>query len=492
MTVLDGYRTRLVARLKERGTYRRWVLITALVGMFATSFPVTILTVALGPIAEEFGVSRAFLTLVVAVPMLASAVSLPIFGKMGDLYGQRKVFLIGWALATVVAGTTAFAWSAVALIVLRTLTQVIGAATQPTSMALVMRAFPAEERVKAMGWWSLVGAGAPAVGLAIGSGLIELVGWRAIFAVQAILAVVPVVVATLILEESDRPKGRARFDLAGAATLAVAAGGLMLAFTQSAEWGWGHPVVVTSLVLAPIAAALFVRVERRTDSPLLPLELLRRRNFVAPNVSGFFGGGAYMGGFVLAPILLETVLGWTTAGVALLVILRPLTYSLASPLGGQLGARAGERWGAVIGSSILAASMALYAVGAALRTSVLVAVALFVQGLGNGLARPSLTSSMANAVDEADLGIASASQRMLHPIGNAIGISLLIAVYGATNTSTAFARTYVVAFVIALVAVALASMVRDLPRERSLEKIEAAIEHDPRGTDEPVSSQRSA
>ena len=465
-TALDGYRGRLVARLKERGTYRRWVLITALVGMFATSFPVTILTVALGPIAEEFGVSRAFLTLVVAAPMLASAVSLPIFGKMGDLYGQRKVFLIGWALATIVAGTTAFAWSAVALIVLRTLTQVIGAATQPTSMALVMRAFPPEERVKAMGWWSLVGAGAPAVGLAIGSGLIELVGWRAIFGVQAILAVVPVVVATLILEETERPAKRARFDLAGSATLAVAAGGLMLAFTQSAEWGWSHPVVVASLIVSPIAGALFVRVERRTDTPLLPLELLRRRNFVAPNVSGFFGGAAYMGGFVLAPILLETVLGWTTAGIALLVILRPLTYSLASPLGGQLGARAGERWGAVIGSSILAGSMALYAVGAALETAVLVAVALFVQGLGNGLARPSLTSSMANAVDEADLGIASASQRMLHQIGNAFGISLLIAVYGATNTAAAFARTYTVAFVIAVVAVVLASMVRDLPRAR--------------------------
>ena len=464
---LDGYRGRLVHRLKERGTYRRWVLITALVGMFATSFPVTILTVALGPIAEEFGVSRAFLTLVVAAPMLASAVSLPIFGKMGDLYGQRKVFLIGWALATVVAGTTAFAWSAIVLIALRTLTQVIGAATQPTSMALVMRAFPPEERVKAMGWWSLVGAGSPAVGLAVGSGLIELVGWRAIFGVQAVLAVVPVVVATLILEETDRPKGRARFDVAGSATLAVAAGGLMLAFTQSAEWGWSHPAVVASLVASPIAAAAFVWVERRTDTPLLPLELLRRRNFVAPNVSGFFSGAAYMGGFVLAPILLETVLGWTTAGVALLVILRPLTYSLASPLGGQLGARAGERWGAVIGSSILALSMALYAVGAALQTALLVAVALFVQGLGNGLARPSLTSSMANAVDEADLGIASASQRMLHQIGNAFGISLLIAVYGATNTPAAFARTYGVAFLIALVAVATASVVRNLPREKA-------------------------
>jgi EmrB/QacA subfamily drug resistance transporter len=479
MTGFDGFRGRLVERLKERGTHRRWVLITSLVGMFATTFPVTILTVALADIAGEFGVSMAFITWVIAAPMLASAVALPILGKMGDLYGQRKVFLAGFVLATLAAGVTAFAWSAVALIVLRTLTQVIGAATQPTSMALVMRAFPPDERVKALGWWSLVGAGAPAVGLAVGSGLIELVGWRAIFGVQAALAVVPVVVAALILEEHERPAGRARFDLPGAATLALAAGGLMFALTQSAVWGWTSPAVLGSLALAPVATVVFVRVERRSDSPLLPLELLHRRNFVAPNVSSFFGGGAYMGGFVLAPLLLTTVLGWTTAGVALLVILRPLTYSLASPLGGQLGARVGERRGAVVGSSILAVSMALYVVGAAAQTAVVVAVALFVQGLGNGLSRPPLTASLANAVDEADLGLASASQRMLHQIGNAFGISVLTAVYAGVDTPGSFARAYGVAFVLAAVAVVAAAMLHDRPRGAATEEVEEAIELDP-------------
>lgn len=457
----------LVDRLKERGTYRRWVLITALVGMFATSFPVTILTVSLGDIAEDFGVSEAQVTWVIAAPMLASAVALPILGKMGDLYGQRRVFLIGFGLATLTAGLTAFAWSALALVVLRTLTQVIGAATQPTSMALIMRAFPPDDRVKALGWWSLVGAGAPSVGLVIGGLLVDAIGWRAVFGVQALLAIVPVVVATLILEEapSDRPK--VRFDVRGALTMSVAAGSAMFALTQSADWGWTHGAVLTAAGIAPIAAVAFVAVERTTATPLLPLELLHRRNFVAPLIASFFGGAAYMGGFVMMPIFMRSVLGWSTASIAYLMLLRPLTYSLSSPIGGQLGARFGERRGAIFGSALLAASMAVFVVGSATQVVAVIGVALVAQGVGNGIARPPLTATIANAVDERDLGVASASQRMLHQIGNAFGITVLTAVYGGVLTSGAFSRAFVVAFGLAVASLVAASSMTERRRPRA-------------------------
>lgn len=457
----------LVDRLKDRGTYRRWVLITALVGMFATSFPVTILTVSLGDIAEDFGVSEAQVTWVIAAPMLASAVALPILGKMGDLYGQRRVFLIGFGLATLTAGLTAFAWSALALVVLRTLTQVIGAATQPTSMALIMRAFPPDDRVKALGWWSLVGAGAPSVGLVIGGLLVDAIGWRAVFGVQALLAIVPVVVATLILEEapSDRPK--VRFDVRGALTMSVAAGSAMFALTQSADWGWTHGAVLTAAGIAPIAAVAFVAVERTTATPLLPLELLHRRNFVAPLIASFFGGAAYMGGFVMMPIFMRSVLGWSTASIAYLMLLRPLTYSLSSPIGGQLGARFGERRGAIFGSALLAASMAVFVVGSATQVVAVIGVALVAQGVGNGIARPPLTATIANAVDERDLGVASASQRMLHQIGNAFGITVLTAVYGGVLTSGAFSRAFVVAFGLAVASLVAASSMTERRRPRA-------------------------
>lgn len=451
---LTGIRQRLVAGLRARGTYRRWVLITALVGMFATTFPVTILTVALPQIADEFGESDTLLTWVISAPMLASAVALPVLGKMGDLRGQRRVFLAGFTAATLVAGLTAFAWSALALIGLRTLTQVIGSATQPTSMALIMRAFPPDERVKAMGWWSLVAAGAPAVGLAVGGPLVDAVGWRVVFAVQAGLAVVPVVAATLVLEETPPAHAGAKFDVGGAASIGFAAGGLMLALNQSADWGWAHPAIIAGLVIAPLATSAFVWIERRVAHPLLPLELLGRRNFSATLIAQSLAGSTYMGGFVMTPFLMSGVFGWSTSGIALLLLLRPLSYSLSSPVGGQIGTRIGERRGALLGNTMLATAMVVFAVGAFTETIPLVAAALLTQGIGNGIARPSLGAVLANSVDEADLGIASATQRMVRLIGNASGIAVLTAVYGGTQTNEAFGTAYLVAFGLGVLAVA--------------------------------------
>lgn len=446
-------RTRLTESLRRRGTYRRWVLVTALVGMFATTFPVTILTVSLADIAADFEASETLLTWVISAPMLASAVALPVLGRMGDLHGQRKVFLAGFASATVVAALTAFSWHPVMLIALRTVTQVIGAATQPTSMALIMRAFPKEERVQAMGWWSLVGAGAPSLGLIVGGPLVELVGWRFVFFAQAALAVVPVVVAWLILEEARGATAGTRFDVTGSITMAFAAGGLMLALTQSADWGWTHPAVVGGLAVAPLAGVLFVNVERRTTYPLLPLHLLGRRNFTAPLVTQFFAGSTYMGGFVMTPILMRSVFDWPLSAVAFLMLLRPLTYSLSSPIGGRIGRTWGERPTAITGVTMLGAAMAGYAAGSWMQAVPFIAAALVVQGIGNGMFRPSLGAILANAVHDDDLGIASASQRMVHQIGNAFGIAVLTAVYGGVATPDSFGRVYVVALGLGLVAI---------------------------------------
>lgn len=469
-------RARTVARLKERGTYRRWVLITALVGMFSTTFPVTILTVSLAEIAAEFDVAETTMTWVISGPMLASAVALPALGKLGDLRGQRIVFVTGFALNTLVAGATAFAWSALALIGLRMLTQVIGSATQPTSMALIMRAYPAEERVKALGWWSLVAAGAPAIGLAVGGPVVDAFGWRTVFAAQAVLAVIPVVVASIVLEETPPSGAGTRFDTAGAASLALAAGGLLLGLNQSADWGWTHPGVLAGFAVAPLATLAFIRIEGRVDTPLVPLELLRRPNVAAALASQSLAGSTYMGGFVITPFLMQSVFGWSLSSVAALMLIRPLSYSLSSPVGGRLGVSLGERRAALLGNGLLASAMALFAFGAYAETVPVIAGALLAQGVGNGIARPSLGALLANAVDEADLGIASATQRMVRLIGNSFGIAVLTAVYAGAATSAAFGRTYLVALALGVVTVgATARIVDTRPSPDATDTVDSAL-----------------
>ncbi len=303
--------------------------------MFATTFPVTILTVSLGEIARDLGSSETTLAWVISAPLLVSALALPVMGKMGDLHGHRRVFLIGFAAASVLAGCTALAWSAGSLIAFRTLAQVTGAATQPTSMALIMSVYGREERVKALGWWSLVAAGSPAIGLAVGGPLVDAFGWPTLFLMQAMFGAVAVAVGALVLRETTERKTDVRFDVAGAATLAIGTGSLMFAFNQAPIRGLADPWILGAVVLAPAGIVAFVRAERRADAPLLPLEFLQRRNFRAPLVASVFQGAAYMGGFVLAPLLVDNLFGYSVSAISLLMLIRPAVFSASAPVGGQ-------------------------------------------------------------------------------------------------------------------------------------------------------------
>src|SRR5262249_11687432 len=150
MLALEARREQLIARLEARGTHATWVLWAALAGMFATTFPITILSVSLAPIAHEFGARETTMAWVISAPMLLSAIALPLLGKLGDLRGHRRVFLFGFAAATLTAVATVFAWSAPSLIALRTLAAVVGSATQPSSMALIFGVTSREQRVRAM------------------------------------------------------------------------------------------------------------------------------------------------------------------------------------------------------------------------------------------------------------------------------------------------------------------------------------------------------
>jgi EmrB/QacA subfamily drug resistance transporter len=462
---MSGGPASLRARLEAGPNYRRWVLWVTLAGMFATTFPVTILAVSLGDIANDFDTSETVLAWVISAPMLASALALPILGKMGDLYGQRRVFLVGFFGATVASLLTAAAWSPGALIGFRTLALVIGAATQPTSMGILVAVFPPGERVKAMGWWSLVAAGGPAVGLVIGGPMIDVVGWRPLFLIQAVLGSIVLAAAWVILEEVPRRTQRVIFDVRGALALTLGTGGLLVLLSQGQEWGWTHPGLLFGAAIAPVALYAFFKIERTAPAPLMPLHYLRRRNFAASQICSFFMGGAYMGGFILGPLLTRFVLHYSLSQTALMMLLRPLTFSLSSPVGGNLAMRVGERVNAVAGTIAMTVAMVAFAIGALQASIVWVIVGLVLQGVGNGISRPSLTASLTNSVDESDVGIATASNRMLHQIGASFGIAVLTAIYGGARTGSSFARAHMFGALLGLASVIAAAFIQSHRRD---------------------------
>jgi MFS family permease len=423
---------------------RRQILVVTLTGVAASTFPITIFSASLPEVADDLDTSLGVISWVLAGPLLALALATPLGGKLGDLIGHRRTYLAGFGAATVLALATSLAWSAGWLIAIRTAGQAMGAFTGPAALAILMQTFPREERARALSWWSAVSAISPTLGTVVGGFLIEATSWRLIFVIQGLASLLALVPAYRLLPETPRRRD-VSFDLAGAVLLALGVGALLLAINRVPALGWAHPLVIGGFVAGPLLLTLFVQVERRVDEPLLPLRYLRRPGFTLPTASNLFSQGSYSGTMVVTPFLFSRVFGYGTDATALILASRAIAYSVGSWAGGRSEARLGVRTVAVGGSVIAAAGVALTGIGGTTEAVVLVVVALFASGFGQGAARPSLMASVGNSVGDANLGVASGAFTMVGQVGASATITILTALVGTSVSPNRFLAVYLVA-----------------------------------------------
>jgi MFS family permease len=445
-------------RLVGRSHYPWIVLGVALAGLFTVLFNNAVLVVLVPDLAAEFGTSNTTMTWVVSAPLLAFAVLSPLAGKLSDLYGRRLVFLTAEFGAAVFALATALAWNAASLITLRTIGATIGAATGPAALGLVSTQFSTERRVQAMGWWGLVMAIGPVIGVSAGGPLAEATTWRVLFFGQTVLILIALAAAWLVLPDSPRVAG-ARYDLGGTLLLGGATTALLVAVNRGPALGWSHPVVVAGFALSPVLGWAFVRWERTCDQPLLPLDYLRRRNFTAPILAASLCAFAYQGVLVLTPQLLHEQLGFSTSRVAVLVAWRPAFYALAGPIAGFCAVRLGERSVMSAGAGLVAVSTAAYvAIRPGVGEGVIFAV-LALTGFGLGLLEPPVAATVTSAVDPGDFGVAGATQQMGRQIFTVAGIGVLGAVHEAGRAKVDALASYHLAFLVAAGVAALATLI---------------------------------
>ena len=423
--------------------------------MFAATFPITILTVSLASIAKDFGTRETTMAWVIAAPMLVSAVTLPLLGKMGDLRGHRRVFLFGTAAATADRDRDVVSpGMPCSLISLRTVAAMLGGATQPTAMALIFCVTPREQRVRAMGWWSMTAAGAPALGLAVGGPLVDWFGWRVVFAMQAFFSFLAFALASAVLRETT-PR-RVRFDVRRLAVAGdSASAGFMFALGQVRQHGLDSVWVIGGCIAGAIGLAAFVPIERRVAAPLIPLALFRTRAFTAPIIANGLTSASYMGAFVIAPFLMQSTfalsIAATSGGAA--VAHRFVRARLAVRRCARRAHRRAQRRvdrlrdhdrvdGGARGSR------------RSPRISGASASGLVLQGLAYGLCTPSISSAASNAAADEDLGIASAVSRLFGSVGSSFGVTLLTLLYGGVNTPRSFAIAFGAGGVLAVGALA--------------------------------------
>lgn len=470
-----GLRARVRRRARTDERYRWWVLAVVLAGLFSVNVLFTVFVVALPSVARGLHTSLPTVTWVVTGPMLAYAVFAPIAGKSGDRLGHRRLYLTGLAVNLGVALASAAAPNVGVLIGARVMGGVVGATLGATSMAMVLGAFPKGERVKAMGWWSLVGAGGPVVGVAVGGFIIQSIGWRWMFVLEMFLGVIAFVLAVIVLPEFAMGRGPGthagkRIDYAGAGFVVVGVGGLLFGLNRAPVLGWTSPTVLAAFALGLVGIAVLVPVELRAEDALVPFRWLRRRNFAFPIGAQMGANFAYMGGFFLAPLLLERVYGKGESAAGLLVIPRPLAFSLVAPIAGYVAVRVGERTTAVTGTLAVFVSMLVFAMTGHSTGVALVEVGLVLSGIGLGVASPSIGASVANAVDQDSLGTASATQQLMTQIATIAGIQVMQTVQASrakepgVSLLASFHAAYLVGGAVAVTGVVCAAFLRSTDR----------------------------
>ncbi|MEM7140715.1 MAG: MFS transporter [Actinomycetota bacterium] len=439
----------------------RVVQVVALIGVAASSFTITVLSAALPDIADDLGSSTNTVTWVIAGPLLAFAVFTPMAGKLGDLYGHRRMYLIGFTGAAIMSVVTASAPNAGFLIGARIVAQALSASTGPSALALMMQAFPDDKRTAVAGVWSATLAASPALGVVIGGPLIDATSWRTLFIIQGVGMVIAVVAAQRVLPEGERRTDHT-FDLLGGLFLAAGIAAILIPLNRASALGWDHPLVAGGLITAPILLTAFAWWERRTPHPLIELSVLGERNVALPLVSQLFLNGPYMAGLVLTSLMLgaDSTFAYSTTAISLLILPRPIMFAIGAWIAGWLVDRVGARPVVVIGCAGIAGGLLLIGVGATADQIGFVIAGVGLAGSGSGIARPPIIAALTDAVGDRDLGVGTGMLNMTGQIGAAAGISLLSALVNDDSTPERFRMVFVIAGVIALVAIATAGAIR--------------------------------
>jgi MFS family permease len=481
------FRHRMHSKVRTSDRYQWWVLWTVLAGLLSVNITFTVFVVALPQVAHQLHTSVSTLTWTSTGPLLAFGVAAPVLGKLGDIGGYRRLYLWGLLGAAVCVILTATAPNAGVLIGARLLDGVEGAATGAASMALMLQVFSKEDRVKAMGWWALVGAGGPVIGVTVGAPIIQYFGWRALFWGELPLMAMAAVLAFIVLPGRDQlHPGTTRaevepvvpaeppyspwrhLDWTGSFTLAASVTAGLLALNLAPAHGFASPLILGIFGVSIVAGVWFVVQEQRTDHPLIPLRYFRMRNFTFPLAAKALTNFSYMGGFFLFPLLMEGIYGYSETRAGLVSTARPLLFSLIAPLAGYTAVVIGERISTVVGTLTLAGSMVVFTQIGAHPSLVVILIALALSGAGIGIATPSTTSSSSNEVDLDELGVMSAAQQLVTQVGVVAGIQVMVTVqasaHGGVGSLASFHRAYLVGLVVAVAATVCAFFMRNTPR----------------------------
>ena len=448
------------------------VSVVFVAAMFMNIMDITIVNVALPAIGRQFAVTEASLDAVATGYLVSLAVFIPAAGYLGDRFGAKRVLLLAIAVFTAASVLCGLAGNLGELVAYRVLQGAGSGMMTPVGMAMLYRAFPPHERLRASSILTIPTAMAPALGPVLGGALVTGLSWRWVFFVNLFIGAAAFVFGLLFLAEQRQPRP-GRFDVPGFVLSGVGFAAVMYGISQGPGIGWTRPEIIGGITAGVAVLAVLVRVELRAGAPLLRLRLLGNRLFRSTTTAMAVGMAAFLGALFVVPLFFQLGLGLS----ALQSGLNTLPEALGVLLGAQLGSRVlyrrlGPRRLIVLGLTGTAVSVALMALISSPAELWWMRLLMLALGLAMGQVVVSTQAATFATVSPADTGHASSLFAMARQIGSATGIAVLATVFTAVGTThTAAGRTtanlaayhtaFLVAALIALAAVLPALTVKD-------------------------------
>jgi EmrB/QacA subfamily drug resistance transporter len=450
----------------------RWLaLIIVCLGDLMIVLDVTIVGLALPSIREDLGFTEASLAWVVNAYLLTFGGFLLLGGRLGDLFGHRRLFVIGIGLFTAASLACGFATSQAALVGARAVQGVGGAIVSAVALSLIVTLFVAPaERAKAMGVFGFVASGGGTIGVLLGGILTDALSWHWIFLVNVPIGIAVLGLSLLVLPSARMPVEVARLDVAGAVTVTASLMIAVYAIVNGNEVGWTTARTIGLLAVSAVLLAVFVAIEARVRAPLVPLGLFRLRNVAISNIVGVLWAAAMFAWFFLSALYLQLVLGYSPLEVGLAFVPGNLIMAAFSlGLSAKLVMRFGIRLPLATGLLAAAVGLALFARAPVDGTFVVdVLPSMILLGIGAGMAfNPVLLAAMSD-VDQSEAGLASGVVNTAFMMGGALGLAVLASLAASrTETLTASGEDalsaltggYHVAFVLGAVFAAAAGVI---------------------------------
>ena len=416
----------------------KWlVLLTVIIGTFLGRLDQTIVSLALPKIITDFKITVTSAGWLATAYILANAVFVPIWGKLGDTLGRKKVYIWGFLIFIFGSVLAGFSWNLSSMIIFRIIQAIASSADYPTAMAILAVTFEhGKERAQALGLWSVSFAAASVFGPLIGGPMIDWFGWRSIFLLNLPVGIVGLIMAIMFVRESVSEHKTTNFDWFGAITLGISLSSLVLVLDQGSTWGWLALNSVICYIATIVFTFIFIKIESKTQEPIVDLKFFKNSVFVNSLINNFVVFMALMGAMFLIPVFVQTYLGYDATQTGYIFIPMAFFMVISSAIGGSLTGKIAPKYIIFASTLIAAFGTYLFSYLDPRSTAINVIIPLSIMAFGLGFGMSQRTSVITAVVPTNEMGIASSVLALGRNIAGAFGIAFFGTILtNATNSN---------------------------------------------------------